>query len=226
MKDMKKNIIRLIILFLGLICFSAIPILILEIIGISYDNLSFYIKALINFVSDLVFLFIIFLWNNDKLLKDFKSYFKNVYDNLEISFKYWLIGFIGMVVSNLAIIFITGGTIAGNEEAVRDMIDKVPLYMAFSTIIYAPFTEEIIFRKCIKDVIKNKWLYILMSGFIFGGMHIIGSATKLTDFLFIIPYSSLGLAFAYTYYKTDNIFSTITMHLIHNTLAFLLYIVV
>ena len=131
-----------------------------------------------------------------------------------------------MIVSNLAIIFITGGTIAGNEEAVRDMIDKVPLYMAFSTIIYAPFTEEIIFRKCIKDVIKNKWLYILMSGFIFGGMHIIGAATKLTDILFIIPYSSLGLAFAYTYYKSDNIFSTITMHLIHNTLAFLLYIVI
>ena len=48
-------------------------------------------------------------------------------------------------------------------------------------------------------------------------MHIIGSASSLIDVLFIIPYSSLGLAFAYTYYKTDNIFSTISMHLIHNT---------
>ena len=40
---------------------------------------------------------------------------------------------------------------ANNEEAVRTLIDKAPLYMIFSVSIYAPFVEEIIFRKGIKD---------------------------------------------------------------------------
>ena len=219
---MKKNLIRLITLFLGLLFFSSIPIALL---GIDYEKFTLGQKALYMFGCDLVFFSILIWWNLDKLKEDFKKFTKDIFGNLETSFKYYILGFISMVVSNLILIFITNGSIAGNEEAVRDMIDKVPLYMAFSTILYAPFTEEIIFRKCIKDVIKNKWLYILLSGFIFGGMHIIGSAKTFVDVLFIIPYSSLGLAFAYTYYKTDNIFNTISMHLIHNTFAYVLYLV-
>lgn len=218
---MKKNIIRLITLFLGLIFFSSIPILLF---GIDYEKFTMGQKALYMFGCDLVYLSILLYWNLDKLKIDFKNFIKDIFGNLETSFKYYIIGFISMVISNLILIFITNGSIAGNEEAVRDMIDKVPLYMAFSTILYAPLTEEIIFRKCIKDVINNKWLYIFLSGFIFGGMHIIGSAKTLVDVLFIIPYSSLGLAFAYTYYKTDNIFNTISMHLIHNTFAYVLYL--
>ena len=219
---MKKNLIRLIILFLGLIFFSSIPIVLF---GIDYEKFTMGQKALYMFGCDLVYLSILLWWNIDTIKRDFKNFTKDIFGNLETSFKYYILGFIGMVVSNLILIFITDGGIAGNEEAVRDMINKVPLYMAFSTILYAPLTEEIIFRKCIKDVIKNKWIYILASGFIFGGMHIVGSAKNLIDVLFIIPYSSLGIAFAYTYYKTDNIFSTIVMHCLHNTFAFVLYLV-
>lgn len=219
---MKKNLIRLITLFLGLICFSSIPIVLF---GINYEALSLGQKALYMFGCDLVYLSILLWWNLDTIKKDFKNFTKDIFGNIETSFKYYILGFISMVVSNLILIFVTNGSIAGNEEAVRDMIDKVPLYMGFSTILYAPLTEEIIFRKCIKDIIKNKWLYILLSGLIFGGMHIIGSAKNLIDVLFIIPYSSLGIAFAYTYYKTDNIFSTIVMHSVHNTFAFVLYLI-
>ena len=219
---MKKNLIRLITLFLGLIFFSSIPILLF---GINYEALSMGQKSLYMFGCDLVYLSLLLWWNLDTIKKNFKEFIKDIFGNLETSFKYYILGFVGMVASNLILIFITDGGIAGNEEAVRDMIDKVPLYMAFSTIFYAPLTEEIIFRKCIKDVIKNKLIYILASGFIFGGMHIIGFATNFIDTLFIIPYSSLGIAFAYTYYKTDNIFSTIVMHCLHNTFAFVLYLV-
>lgn len=219
---MKKNLIRLITLFLGLMCFSSIPIILFN---IKIESLTLTQEILYMFGCDLVYLFILLWWNKDTIKKDFKNFTKDIFDNMETSFKYYILGFISMVVSNLILIFITNGSIAGNEEAVRDMIDKVPLYMGFSTILYAPLTEEIIFRKCIKDVIKNKWLYILLSGLIFGGMHIISSATNLIDVLFIIPYSSLGIAFAYTYYKTDNIFSTIIMHSVHNTFAFVLYLI-
>ena len=131
-----------------------------------------------------------------------------------------------MVVSNLILIFITNGSIAGNEEAVRDMIDKVPLYMAFSSILYAPFTEELIFRKCIKDVIKNKWLYVIASFLFFGGAHVISMANNIVDLLYIVPYGALGATFALAYYKTDTVYTFITFHIIHNSLLFFLSVLV
>ena len=85
------------------------------------------------------------------------------------------------------------------------------------TTIFAPINEEIIFRKSIQDCLKNKWVFIIVSGLIFGYLHVLGSES-LYDFLYIIPYGSLGAAFAYLLSKTDNIYVTILMHLIHNGL--------
>ena len=129
-----------------------------------------------------------------------------------------------MVVSNIIIGILTGGQIAENEEAVRTLIDKFPLYMAFQVMIYAPITEELVFRKSIRDIINNKWIYSLTSGFIFGGLHAITSITDITSMLYLIPYCSLGIAFGLLYYKTDNIFSTIIIHAFHNSLALIVYL--
>ena len=89
-----------------------------------------------------------------------------------------------------------------------------------------------IFRKSIRDCFKafgdNKWtkyLYILINGFIFAAVHVIGITTSIWDYLYIIPYMALGCSFASLYYKTDNIFSTISMHALHNTVAVILYLI-
>ena len=71
---------------------------------------------------------------------------------------------------------------------------------------------------------NNKFIYVLLSGFIFGGLHAISSITTLLDLVYLIPYCSLGFIFAYLYTKTDNIFSTIIAHSFHNGLALLVYL--
>ena len=135
-----------------------------------------------------------------------------------------------MIVSNLVITLGFSNAVAGNEEAIRELINEFPLYMIFSVSIYAPFVEELIFRHGIKDFLisdnkskRNRYIYIFTSGFIFAGMHIFGQATSLLDYLYIIPYMSLGIAFSSLYAKTDNIFSSISMHALHNTLTIILY---
>ena len=130
-----------------------------------------------------------------------------------------------MITSNIIINTLTPNAIAGNEESVRSLIDIAPLFMAFELAIYAPITEELIFRKSIKDITNNKYIYILLSGLIFGGMHVIGSITSTYDILYLIPYGALGIAFASLYHKTNNLFSTITVHSIHNTLTLVLYLI-
>ena len=109
------------------------------------------------------------------------------------------------------------------STAVREMLNLSPLYMTFQILIYAPLTEELIFRKSIRDIFNNKIIYAIISGIIFGGLHAITSITNLTSLLYLIPYCSLGIVFGLLYAKTDNIFSTITAHIFHNFLALLVY---
>ena len=102
--------------------------------------------------------------------------------------------------------------------------------MIFSTVIYAPFVEEIIFRKNIYDCVTafgsnktTKWLYVMISGFIFAALHVSGTVKSNLDYLYIIPYLSLGITFSLLYVKSDNVFSTISIHAFHNLVAVILY---
>lgn len=217
-----KNISKSIGIILLLLLFSAF---FFTIFNINLDNISDKNYIIYLTCSNLILLCIFIYIYRKTLIKDAKNYIKNYSQNVETSLKYWLIGFTIMIVSNLFITYILNKTIAGNEEEIRGYINLMPILMIFNTIIYAPITEELAFRKSIKDAIKNKWIYILTSGIIFGLMHVISYINSPIDLIYLIPYSSLGIAFSMLYYKTNNIFSTITMHALHNSLAVIVYLI-
>ena len=129
-----------------------------------------------------------------------------------------------MMTSNifLNIIFKVGG--ANNEKAVQEMIKSLPWLMLLTAGIIAPMIEELVFRKGFRNAFNNKYLFIILSGTIFGAMHIITSNNPL-QILYLIPYSSLGIAFAISYEKTDTIFTPITLHVLHNTILTALSII-
>ena len=174
--------------------------------------------VILNALKNIILLFILFLIYRKDLIRDWDKFRANVFDNLDEGIKYWFLGLVGMVASNLIINFVFKGGQAGNEQAVQDYIKYLPWLMLINVGFLGPMVEELVFRKTFKDAIKNKWLFIIISGLIFGGMHVVGSYTGLVDLLFIIPYSCLGFAFAAAYYNTDTIFTSITLHMIHNTI--------
>lgn len=223
--DKIRKICNPIILILTMLIWQAIGIVLLRVFGINYNNLSEILKVVCLFIFDLLFIvFLVYIFRKD-LYKNFKDYFnKNIFKNIKISFDYWIVGLIIMVISNLVIAILTNGTLADNEESVRSLIDKVPLYMAFQVMVYAPLTEELIFRKSISDAIDNKILFIIISGLVFGGLHVISSVESLIDLVYLVPYCSLGFIFAALYRKTGNIFSTIIAHSFHNSLALIIYL--
>ena len=228
----KKKILPFIVFMVLLLGMAIFPYIPMKLFNIDYENFNMMMKAIYMILCDIGFMSILFLLYKEKIIKDFKEYFKKFGSNFELSFKYYFIGLLVMLASNLLITFLFKDATAGNEEAVRDMIDQVPLYMIFSVSIYAPFVEELIFRHSIKDAVmchgNNKiirGIYIFASGFIFGILHILGHATGLVDYVFLIPYMSLGIAFAALYSKTNNIFSSISMHMVHNTFTVILYFI-
>ena len=201
------------------------PTIFFSILNINPTNINDKSYIIYFTLSNLVLIAIFILIYRKTLVNDFKELIKKPLNILETSFKYWFIGFIIMVVSNLIITYILNKGIAGNEQEVRNYIDSFPLFMIFNTVIYAPLTEELTFRKSIKDIINNKWFYVLTSGLVFGMLHISSYITNWTDLIYLIPYGSLGISFALLYHKTNNIYSTISMHAMHNLLAVVVYLI-
>lgn len=188
-------------------------------LNLSSKNAFIYRNSLL-LIYVLLFL-IISLFFLPKLIKDLKS-FKKEY--LFIALKNWVYGFIVMIISNLYLIHFVGN-IAGNEATNRTLLSSYPIQAILIMSVFAPALEEIVFRLNIKNAINNKYIFMLVSGLLFGSMHV-ASFSSLKELLFLIPYGSLGFFFAKTNYETDNIFPSIISHSFHNTLSILLIFLV
>ena len=229
---MKNNkILPIIIFILLLILMAYLPTIPIRLFGLDINSFNKTMLILYNFICDLVYMLIIFGIYRKNIISDLKDLKNNFIELLEKSLKYYLVGLGLMIVTNFVIALLFSNANANNEETIREYIDLYPLYMTFSVCIYAPIVEEIIFRKAIYDCIlpykQNKFikfLYAILSGLIFASLHVVGLGDKLVDYIYIVPYFALGTAFAFLYYRSKNIFSTIMMHSLHNTVTILLYI--
>ena len=198
--------------------FQLIPI---TLFNINLKNINGTTEVLLSSFSNTILLIILFIMYKKELKKEWMIFKSKFLDNIDIGFKYWIIGLFGMVFFNFIFNVLLQGGQANNEQAVQSMISSLPWLMVINAGFIAPIIEEIIFRKAFKNIFKNKWLFIVSSGIIFGLMHVITSSYNILDFLYFVPYSSLGLAFAYMYHKTDTVFTSTFMHIIHNTILIL-----
>ena len=177
------------------------------------------ISTLIMIGGELFITFTLVLVFYKDFIKDKNDFNKNGKSIIKTSLKYWVIGLILMIASNTVINLFTT-SIASNEAINRSVLYKNYTYAIVSMILIGPICEEIIFRLAIGKVIDNKYVYIIISGLIFGYMHIMGA--KGLEYLYIIPYGVLGMSFAALYKKTNNIISTISMHMLHNLICVIL----
>ncbi len=183
-------------------------------------------NVMLSAFSNVVLLLILLLIFRKDIKKEWKIFKDNFLENIDIGIKYWLIGLGIMMVSNILInVFLQLGQ-AANEQAVQSMITSLPWLMLINAGFIAPCTEEIVFRKGFKKAFPNKYAFIILSALVFGSLHVITSMTSPIELLYIIPYGALGAAFAYMYQKTNTIFTSISMHMFHNTALILLSILV
>lgn len=216
-----KELLKGILIFI-LFCFSSlfqlIPITLFNIKRTTSNSI------ILSTFSNICLLIILIIIYRRELIKEFKLFKKNLLENLDTGIKYWLIGLLVMMISNIIITYILGLNQAQNEQAVQKMINKMPIMMLITAGFIAPITEEITFRKTFKNMFLNKYLFIILSGLVFGSMHVITSYSNPLELLYIIPYGSLGMAFAAMYYKTDTIYTSISIHMLHNTILTLVSI--
>lgn len=219
-----ENLAKGITVFIIFCCsryFILIPIKLFNIDIYSINNeMKVYLSTFASFILFFIFLLIYRL----ELKKEFKTFKDNFIECMDIGVRWWLIGLFLMIFFNFIITHLLHGGGAGNEQQVQTLVKAVPWIMLFDAGFLAPVNEEIVFRKTLKDIFTNKWIFALASFLLFGGAHIIGNIHMFTDILYIFPYGVLGAVFALAYYESDTIFTTISMHMIHNIILVLMAI--
>lgn len=199
------------------------PSEILKFLSINIDKMNLFCKATVLTLYEALILFTVIYAYKEELKQSIKN-FKISY--IKEYIKYWFLILILMLISNNIVSMFTTTEVATNQEIIIETLKKAPMYILITTIFIAPLLEELIFRFCIKKIIpKPSIVYILISGLLFGSMHVIFTLKNPIDLLFIIPYSIPGIIFAYLYNKTNNILIPASIHFIHNGVLMLLEVI-
>lgn len=225
MKENLKKSVNYVLVFTLYYAFPYIFNFIFGILKIDLSHLNVYIILLILLLMDIIpILFLIHIYRKE-LKYEFnlnKATFKNNFDKY---IRLWLFGLILMTLSNSIITIFTNIEISNNEQAVRDIATILPIYSLFTTCICAPLGEELAYRKTIGKIFNNKKLSIVMSGVIFGLAHVLGTYESIVDLLYVIPYGLFGSVFMYMYLESKTIWSTISVHFMHNAILMITYLI-
>lgn len=223
MKHIKNKIrsIFVFIIFYYSYLLQFIPIVVLK-LDINKLRGNQKVAVILSTFSSLIVAIILVIIYRKELIKEFKIFKDKFLNNMDIGLICWLTGIVVMVIANFILTFVLKSDGADNENAIQELIKAVPLIMAVNVCLLAPFNEEMVFRKALKDITINKYLFVLLSFLFFGGAHVFSSAKTLVDYLYIIPYGALGASFAIAYNKTNTIYTSLSYHMIHNTIAILL----
>ena len=224
MVEKKKFSFKNCMIGLGVILFyflamvlADVPLILLRPIGLDYNTMPEFLKNIYLFFYQVIMILIISKPFTDKLIDDFDDLLENHKTYFNKYFKLWFLLLFGVAISNSLINLVNPG-IAGNQEAINDTLQISPFYMYFTAILIAPILEELVFRQAVRYIFPSNILFIVMSGFLFGLLHVIGNCETILDLLYIIPYGIPGCIFAYILTKTDNIYTTMFMHFTHNSI--------
>lgn len=206
--DIKMNRKWYIYLFSFLLCIGII-------FGAPYLHLDRIYKYLLY-----LFMFILLLIVFYKDLKrDIKYFFKYFREYNSYVFKMYLFSLLCIFILTVAIRISVNIETATNQAELTKQFKDTPILIGLLSIIYAPFVEEILFRGIIRKFINNKYIFIIVSGLLFGVAHVIDDFKSIGELLYILVYGSLGCFLATVYNKTNNIFTNMYFHFIQNTLA-------
>lgn len=171
---------------------------------------------------DLVIFAVVFWAFREQYKRDFK-YLKGDFSlHVFTAFKYWAL-MLGVVFAVGFIQVLLGANI---ESANQSALKELPiLNLIFSAVIFAPIVEEAIFRGAVRRFISNDVLFIIVSGLIFGLLHTFMAEDTL--YLVIVQslnYMAMGAVLAYSYTKTNNIFTSMMVHAMQNTFGVIMMI--
>ena len=172
---MKDKIKFLFIFYIWL--FASIPVSIL-LKYLNVDTNDYFTLSVAEVIFELFMAFLVLVFYSKTIKKDFKEILKNkgyLKEILKLYVGAMVISISSSIVMNGIADILNVSLLDGsdNNRVVQLLLKSAPVYMVIGTIILAPFYEEGIMRLGLKKGIKNKRVFAIFSGFIFGIIHVV-----------------------------------------------------
>jgi len=229
MKDKTIKIFNL--LFVLLVFFNLGNLFFIGFTYLGFDITSFDYTdmAYANMLMNIIMGGLILVTYGRILSKDWLSFRQDLKKNLMTCFNLFLLVFGIKVVAAIAtsiLAFLLGIDFIQSEN--QDILDALagaaPMMMLLSSVIFAPIIEETIFRMGFKQVFSRKYVFIIISGLVFGLMHIFPTDLSLIEALVQgLVYVAMGLCLAWIYENKQNIYFVIIVHAFNNLFGMIVF---
>lgn len=195
------KLIKTLLVFISYLLYS-------NVISVVFSTFKVTNTTMISFLADLIFLVCIIFVYKDNL--------KNDFENLKKDYK--ISNIIKTVIIWVVIIFVSTilmGAITemiypnmaadDNTNAITSLLDASTFYTIFKTMIFAVVAEELLYRESISDVVKNKYLFVVISSIIYTIMNFIfvGFESNIIA-MYVMIYFLPALLCSTAYVKNNN----------------------
>lgn len=164
-------------------------------------NVSYYVILALFTFGVLLFLYF------KELKNDFNSFFKRPLKNILTSIGFFIICYIILILVNSIIYSLPAFSelYLNTEKMIFPNMKFLLAYTLFAMLVYTPFVESIIFNKALNNIFKNKILFIIISGILFG-LFQTGMNFNILLVVASIPYILIQMIVAFVYSNKKNIF--------------------
>lgn len=194
MEKIKKELLR-ILLAIIIFFYTSIPVLaILRIIGLEITKSNYKMLVVYDFISSLVVAVFISALYYDVIINDLKKLKNKCNGKVSVYLKSIMIGFLFLlitkfvsayVVTIISNLFNIEITTADNQAIIEKMVKSMPLLITLSASLFAPISEEVLFRGGVRKLMNNLGVFVTVSGLIFGLMHVTDNIVFMLEILFI-----------------------------------------
>lgn len=199
------------------VAFIFLAILLQFLIPLNTDTQEEIFGSVLNIAMSITLVTLFIYYNRNYFIDQFYDFKSNLFGNLGLIFMTFIILLFASGITNSIMEVINQNKTPDNQESINQMLNSVlfvKLSMVIYAILFAPIIEEFVFRKAILGLAPNKVVGILLSGFTFGLIHVIGDSI-----IQIIPYMIPGMILATIfYYSKRQIYVVILGHALYNSL--------
>ena len=195
------KLIKTLLVFISYLLYS-------NVISVVLSTFKITNATMLSFLADLIFLICIVFAYRDNLKKDFENLKKDY--KISTIIKTIIIWVVIIFVFNILMGALTemiypNMATDDNTNAMSTLFKTSMSYSLFKTMIFAVVAEELLYRESISDVVKNKYIFIVISSIVYTIMNFIFVGFE-SDIIVmdILSYFLPALLFSTAYVKNNN----------------------
>lgn len=165
-------------------------------------------------VMFLLLLLFIFMYKDD-IIKDIKAFNSHFFKNVAKSLAYSAALIVGLLLISIVLVEVFHVTY-NNSSLIDSLLHKNIFLLIIYVFVISLFTEQIVFRKVFKDILVNKYFFIIFSSLVYAFCQIGYNISSMNDLFTLIPFAFAGIILSVSYEKSNNMITPCVVYLFYD----------